>query len=144
MRKQKDLPENLFEARVIPPLPEHRDEVLTKIVTIDALPGGLGQIAQRLPEPIESMHFKTIKINEDAARPGKFVPAMVPVKLISAEQGMEMVRTGQFQAAMVPKKMQCRDCDRELEPDRGLLCKECRPHLGEDPGDMRYCGVSGE
>jgi hypothetical protein len=137
---QKDL----FTPRTIPPLPEHRDEVVTSIVTIDALPGGLGQISQRLPEPIESMHFKTIKIKEGECDSGRFTPIMVPVKMISAEQGLEMIKTGQFNAAMVPKKLQCRDCDRELEPDRGLLCKECRPHLGEDPGDMRYCGVSGE
>ena len=67
MAKKKVVTENLFEAPAIPALPEHHDEVVTKVTVIDALPGGFMQTAQKLPEPINCFHYETVEISEDGS-----------------------------------------------------------------------------
>ena len=56
---------HLFAAPKIEPIPEHFDEIVDKVVTMTALPGGFGQKSQKLAEPIESIHFNRIAITED-------------------------------------------------------------------------------
>ena len=131
--------QELFDNPVIPPPPEDHDEVVKRVTVIDALPGGIGQTAQPLAEPIEILHFVSVKVKDSLDK-----PSIVPIKLITAEQGMELVKADQFSRAMVPQKSQCKSCDAELPADRSLHCHTCRPSLGEDPGGFLYCGVSGE
>jgi hypothetical protein len=91
--------ENLFTAEPIPLLTEEHDEVLSSITVIEELPAGLGQTPQRLPTPIEVFHFKAKKFKDSAKR-----KKIVPVKMITAAQGFEMMRKHQFSKEMVPQK----------------------------------------
>jgi hypothetical protein len=129
----------LFEAPKFE-LPENHDHVVDKVVVINSLPGGFGQVSQELSEPIESLHFKPIKVKESM-----LAPSIPKTRMITAAEAAELMKTGRFHKAMVPDKPRhCRDCDGELPQERSLYCTECRPKMDEDPGQYRYCGVSGE
>jgi len=129
---------HLFTAKKFDPPPENYDEVLDRVVVIDALPGGIGQEDQKLTTPIESMHFKRVEVKEQEKA------ADVPVRMVTAEEAKRLISSGEFHKSMIPRKLRCRDCGVELPPERGLLCKECLPSLHDDPGHYLYCGVSGE
>lgn len=130
---------SMFAAPVIEPIPEHYDEVVERVVTIDALPGGFGQKAQKLSEPIESIHFKRVEIPPDAPK-----VELPPVKLVTAAEAKRLIESGTFHKSIIPRKLHCRECDADLPPERGLYCRSCRPSLDEDPGQYLYCGASGE
>jgi hypothetical protein len=130
---------NLFKAPRYS-LPENYDHVVERVVTIDELPAGIGQTPQKLDEPIESMHFKQISVKESM-----IVPEKTPIRMITAEEAVELMASGKFHKAMVPIRYRaCKGCQVELSSERHMYCTGCRPKLSEDPGHFLYCGGSNE
>lgn len=116
------------------------EEVTTSVVTIDMLPAGVGQIPQKLDEPIEIIKTKIIDVG-DTLQPRE----IMPVRMINAREVDALIKSGKFTKAMVPGAPRaCRDCGGEMPPDRHWTCRKCLPILPEEAGEFEYCGVSGE
>lgn len=116
------------------------EEVTTEVVTIEFLPGGFGQDAQKLPEPIEVIKTKVVDVGDDLRKREYLQP-----KMISSEKAADLVRSGKFSRDMMPKKPRaCKGCGGDLPKDRHWHCRECIPMLPDDAGQFEYCGVAGE
>lgn len=115
------------------------EEVTTEVVTITELPGGHGQKAQPLVEPIELVKTKLVDVG-DELQPRE----ILPTRMITHAEAAEMMKAGGFTKSMIPNKRVCRSCDEELPRDRHWNCRKCVPVLPEDSGEYGYCGVSGE
>ncbi len=115
------------------------DEVVDSVFVIDELPGGFGQKAQKLAEPIEVIKTKVVDVGDDLRKPFK-----LSGRMLTAKQVDQAIKRGEFSLSMVPKVRHCRDCGAELPADRHLHCRSCLPTLPEDLAEFQYCGVSGE
>jgi hypothetical protein len=116
------------------------EQVVTDVITIDSLPGGLGQKSVALPEPIEVFKFKTIDVGDELR-----IKEVLPTRMISEREAQEILKSGRFIGGILPKKTRkCRECQGPLPDDRHWTCRHCEPIRPEEDVMYEYCGVSGE